>query len=397
MHILFLVARIPYPPKDGGAIATFHLMQSLRKENFRVAVIGFNTDKQYRPPDILQPYVDYYQWVNHKVPITFQGALKNLLFSNLPYNFERYYTSALFPVLRHYLHHHRPDLIQLEGAVMGVYVPFLKKIKSPPIVLRAHNVEFEIWKRVAQNTTNPIKRFYLNHLSKRIQRYEHQLFNEVDGILAITPQNAQYIQKQLQKTIPVQVLFPTFTTRFAYTSVEQESPSVGILASWEWYPNQEGFHWFMERVYPLLSKEIPIYIAGRALPEEWKKQYPYSNLHWVGEVEDAQQFLKRHAVVAVPLLSGSGIRIKIVEGLSLGKFIVTTSVGAEGIAHPPCNFMAIHDSPKAFANAIIQGIKDKNYREQVKKKGFSFAQKAFSWQQQWQQLKSFYHKVLEKG
>ena len=121
-----------------------------------------------------------------------------------------------------------------------------------------------------------------------------------------------------------------------------------------WIPNEEGMKWFLDKVWPIVHDRLPtlkLYLAGRFMPE-WLLKSQLPNVEVVGEVADAQQFINSKSIAIVPLLSGSGIRIKIIESMALGKAIVSTRMGAEGIAIREGIDILVADTPEDFAYAV---------------------------------------------
>jgi glycosyltransferase involved in cell wall biosynthesis len=143
--------------------------------------------------------------------------------------------------------------------------------------------------------------------------------------------------------------------------------SLFTIGSMNWMPNEEGVKWFLDKVWPDVHRQFPdlkYFLAGRAMPE-WMKQLRLPNVEVLGEVEDAHDFIQRHSVMLVPLFSGSGIRIKIIEGMALGKAIISTSLGAEGIAYVNGENILIANAPCEFFDMISLCIEDPSRRRKI--------------------------------
>jgi glycosyltransferase involved in cell wall biosynthesis len=121
-----------------------------------------------------------------------------------------------------------------------------------------------------------------------------------------------------------------------------------------WVPNEEGIRWFLTEVWPLLHKDLKdlnLYLAGREMPD-WLTNLSLQNVIVLGEVKDAAEFIRSKAICIAPLLSGSGIRVKIIESMALGKAVVSTTVGAEGINYTHGSNILIADSPQDFYHSV---------------------------------------------
>ena len=226
------------------------------------------------------------------------------------------------------------DVVQLEMLYMTPYVDDIRTHSKAMIVLRAHNVEHKIWERIAKETKFFIKRWYINHLAKTLKEYELNALETVDGIAAITRKDAAFFRKYCSKPIidiPYGVYPEEFTPKFEI----EGKPKFYHIGSMNWMPNEEGIHWFIDEVLPKTVEKVPNFVyhlAGRNMPE-WLTTMKDPHINVIGEVPDAKVFVTDHDVAIVPLLSGSGIRIKIIESMALGKTVITTRVGAEGILY----------------------------------------------------------------
>ena len=202
------------------------------------------------------------------------------------------------------------------------------------VVLRAHIVEHKIWERIAKETKFFLKRWYINHLARTLKEYELSALETVDGIAAITRKDAAYFRKYCSKPvidIPFGVYPEEFTPRFDI----EGNPKFYHIGSMNWIPNEEGIRWFIDEVLPKTVEKVPdfmYHLAGRNMPE-WLTTLKNSHVDVVGEVPDAKAFVAANDVAIVPLLAGSGIRIKIIESMAMGKTVITTRVGAEGILY----------------------------------------------------------------
>jgi polysaccharide biosynthesis protein PslH len=224
--------------------------------------------------------------------------------------------------------------------------------------MRAHNVEHEIWQRTAALSWG-IKAFYLANLAKRLKRFE-------TPCLTITMCCSDYrrdaeVCKNLGCKIPVHVAPTGINSANSSLIMTTLTPSLFHLGALDWSPNQEGLKWFFAKVWPKILKDFPalkFYLAGRnASPYFRKLSEP--NVEFLGEVDDAHAFMKSKAIMIVPLFSGSGMRIKIIEGMALGKAIVSTSIGIEGIHGTHQKNVMVADNPDAFAESVAYLLKNK--------------------------------------
>ena len=151
------------------------------------------------------------------------------------------------------------------------------------------------------------------------------------------------------------------------THAKKASNSICFIGALDWRPNKEGLDWFITNVWPSLSKAQPdlkFHIAGRNTPPELMN-LNVKNIVIHGEVPNAVDFINAHNVMIVPLFSGSGMRVKILEGMALKKTIVTTALGMEGIDATHGKELLVADQPDAFKDAVILALQDQHLRESI--------------------------------
>lgn len=383
MKILQLCNKVPYPPKDGGAIATLNLTKGYAQWGHKVTMLAMNTKKHYcnleEIPQDVKSIVDIIG-VDINTKISFQDALFNLLFSRLPYIAQRFLSKEYEQKLISILTKEKYDIVQLEGLYMGLYIPIIRKYSNAKIVLRAHNIEHEIWKRTAAQEENKVKKKYITILANRIKKLKLKLLNSYDMLVPITPRDGE-IFKILGNTKPMHIAPAGIDLNHLIPCRENiEYPSIFHIGALDWSPNQEGLLWFFEKVWPTIKEKHPdikFYLAGRNAPESFVKKVP-ENVIYIGEVKDAYEFMNSKAIMIVPLLSGSGMRIKIIEGMALGKTIVSTSVGTEGINSTKNHNILIADKTEDFINSIEKAISKHDFFEKIGKNAVTFVNENFN-------------------
>ena len=256
------------------------------------------------------------------------------LFTSKSYHVERFVSKEFKNRVVEVLEKEQFDVVQLEMLYMAPYVEAIREHSKAMIVLRAHNVEHKIWERIAKETKFFAKRWYINHLADTLRNYELSAIETVDGVAAITRKDAAFFRKYCSKPV-IDIPYGVYPEEFTPKYEIEGKPKFYHIGSMNWMPNEEGIRWFIEEVLPKTVEKVPNFIyhlAGRNMPE-WLKSLKNKSVDVIGEVPDAKAFVADHDVAIVPLLSGSGIRIKIIESMALGKTVITTPVGAEGILY----------------------------------------------------------------
>ncbi len=341
----------------------YDVAAGLVQAGHRVTMLALNTPKHYQPATALDHLGPNFRLVTVDIDTRLSPvkALRNLLTSELPYNVERFVSEAMKTKLAELLAEEPYDVVQMEGTFVAWYAGYWAEEGKqrwkhlPPVVLRAHNVEYTIWEMLAQRTGNPLKKWYLQKLAQRLKTFEHWALHRFDAVAAITEADQQRL-RQLGCQEPV-VFIP------AGVNPERFRPAVTILpkprtlfmiGSLDWLPNQEGLDWFLREVWPQAAARYPgleLHLAGKQMPARFRAlQLPGVTVH--GFVESAAAFMQQYDIMLVPLLSGGGMRIKIIEGMAQGKCILSTTLGAEGI-HVKDGFdIVVRDSPAAWLEVL---------------------------------------------
>lgn len=369
MRILQLCNRVPYPPKDGGAIAMLSMTRAFYKLGHEVHLLPFNTTKHYIKESELPPLfsqIASFQKVDINADVTPWRAFLNL-FSSESFNISRFRSKAFEQALIHKLQSVDFDIVQIDGLHMALYLPVIRKYSKAKAVLRAHNVEYVIWQRLADAEPNRIKRWYINLLAKRLKKFELETLHELDAVVPITQHDADVL-RELGCRLPMFVS-PTGIDldQYPVDRSQLEWPSLFHLGALDWQPNQQAVQWFLDEIWTELHQRFPnltFYLAGRNMPE-WLLNLNRKGVTVVGEVDSAIDFMNSKSIMVVPLLAGSGMRIKIIEGMALAKTIVSTSIGAEGIHYTEGRNILIGDTPQQFAAAIARCLDDRAYCEEL--------------------------------
>ena len=357
MRILQISNKFPYPLKDGAAIAITYLAKAFDALGHEVSLLSMNTSKHWFDTASLPSDFNHYQavyttYVDNRIrPLP---ALLNL-FTNKSYHIERFEDAGFAAKLREILQKQDFDVVQLESLYLAPYISVIRKYSRAAVVLRAHNVEYEIWERVAANS-NPLKRWYLEKITPRLKQYEIDRLNQYDLVVGITARDIEHFQRLgLQKPAVVCPIGVDSSDYVPDMSCFEQPLSLSFIGSLDWMPNQDGLKWFLDEVWePLLVPQFPqltFHIAGRTAPL-WLRNLNKERVVFHGEVPSAADFLNQHPVMVVPLLSGGGMRAKILEGMALGKVVLSTHIGMEGIAARHQEECLMADSPEEFAAAI---------------------------------------------
>jgi len=359
MEILVLSPKYLYPPNDGGALGILNMLKGFKQNDVNVHLICVSTNKHKAPVqvhnELLQLATVDTVFINTDVNV--KDAFFNL-FSSESYNIQRFasieFELKLIEVLKAKIF----DCVQFEGLYMTPYLKVAKRYSNAKMILRAHNVEHHIWEKLATEQ-QALKKLYFKMLAQRLKTYEITMRQSFDAISTISSEDEQYFKTLKGKA-------QTFFTPFGVDlqSYQAEKPTdkntIGFIGALDWLPNLNALNWLLNEVWPLVlqqNENIKLKVAGRNMPREYLDRED-ENVKFLGEVEDAKSFINSCAVLAVPLFSGSGVRVKIIEALALNKPVVATTIAADGLNDGYEKFIEVADSPQLFANGILNYLQN---------------------------------------
>lgn len=335
---------------DGESIAIHQITKSLVTQGHQVDVLAMLTSKHPNADESSELKTVQYTYVQVETSISVLGAFKSM-FTKDPYIVERFQSNEFIVALAGQLNAQSYDVIICEGVFLGSYLDVIRKYSLAKVILRTHNIEHIIWKRLAKESKYGLKRFYLKRIMvPQFRQFEEQFIQKVDGVLPISPVDEEYVRKLSVKPI---LCIPVALDEFRSAPLPEKF-SIGFLGGLDWQPNVDGLVWFLDKVWkPFVkkNKDVQLQIAGRNMPKamfDWK----YPNTSFLGEVPNAKSFLDEQSVLIVPVFSGSGMRVKIIEAMSQGKCVLSSPIGAEGIRCKHGQHILIGETPKEWRKAL---------------------------------------------
>ena len=402
MRILQLCHKPPLPPVDGGCIAMHNITKGLLNNGQEVNVLAIETPKhpvklQAFPKDYLQK--TRFESVFADTTVRMMDGIRAVL-KRKSYHIERFNSKDMACKLAEILKHEHFDIVHIESIYMTPYVDVIRKNSSAKIVVRMHNIEHQIWERLASNESNPFMKFLYHVNEKQLRKVEDSILNKVDGYMTISEPDYQYFEKTAPEIPGVVIPFGIDMDNYELEDdfIASDNPSLCHIGSMNWSPNIEGIEWFLDDVWPLIHEAHPdleFTVAGHGTPDHLMQRKD-ANVTFVGTVPDANEFMLDHELMIVPLLSGSGIRVKIVEAMALGRVVITTSVGAEGLSVENGKHLFIADTPEEFLSVINKCIQTPDLCTIISENARGFISLHHNNELITDKLLDFYHQILAK-
>lgn len=376
MRILYIAPKSPAPVIDGGCFAMMACLKALSK----LAEVDGIILETYKHPytkeseRLLAPYLRTQTVVPMKTEINPAGALVNFI-RRRNYNLSRFKSEQLYHVIAEKLRE-KYDFIVCDSVFAAAQLSHFDTSELPPVIIRSHNVESEIWKLHAALEGSVMKRFYLRQLEKTLRKEETDILNKASVLWAISEEDRNWmLQHTQQKNIQ---LLPVSVDLHPEIQVNYNKDSFFHLGSMDWKPNQEAVQFLVQKIWsdPSVSG-FKLFIAGSK--SEHFKFYNSKSVEVIGWVENSNTFMAQAGTLITPIRSGSGIRIKLLEAMALGVPCITTALGAAGIDTEKSG-VQIADSRESFVETVLKLHNNPAFRQELGEKSRDYISKVHSFE-----------------
>jgi len=386
MRLLWLKSDLLLPLDKGGKLRTWNLMRHLARRH-EITYLAF------AEPNHTQGVIDAMHQVAARVETIprvdppkgswrfYQDAALHLA-DPLPYAVGKYRSRAYRQRVDALLARDAFDLLVCDFLVPAVNLPW--RLPCPAVIF-THNVESEIWRRHADTEASVLKRLLYRTQHRRMLRFERRTLARFDGVLAVSDADRDTFEHLYPGSLrkPAHVV-PTGvdTEFFAPTPSAAASRRLVFTGSMDWLPNEDAMVFFVREVLSLIRAEEPdvtLSIVGRAPTPAVRKLAREPGVHVTGAVDDVRPYVDEAAVYVVPLRIGGGTRLKIFEAMAMGKAVVSTTVGAEGLPVVDGTHMMLADDPRSFARETVALIRDLDRRRQLERAARALVVSKYDW------------------
>jgi sugar transferase (PEP-CTERM/EpsH1 system associated) len=370
MRILLVLPRPLVPADMGGKIRSLNMFSRLAARHsitcFCLVPPGMNKHDLEATASLFEEFVPV-PWEDTRTfsPLFYWQFLKSQV-SEEPYVLYRHHVPSLKAVLEKHLRADRADVILFDFLHTAVNLP---SFVPCPKVLFTHNVESQIWLRRAKLEAHPLKKALLKRELLRMQRAETALCQKFDLVLTVSKEDRALFENEFAAP-PVRDL-PTGvdTDYFSPRNHSGKRYNVVFVGAMDWFPNEDAVTFFVQEIYPRVRQELPevtFTVAGRNPPMRiLRLAQEDASLEVTGRVEDVRPFLARADCCVVPLRIAGGTRIKIFEAMAMGKPVVTTLVGAEGLPVIADQEIILADDPGSFSAAVLRVLREPAWARQI--------------------------------
>lgn len=377
MKILYLVTHIPFPLNSGGRRRTYQIIKSLSRSN-EIDLVGFPSSPNSSTG--VAELSEYCQNV-FVVPFTVKHSIIKLLqsfFGGKPYKILQHHSYAMAEKVETLLKENKYDVVICEHLFVEQHIPPV----SIPVIPQNNDLNYIVYKQFAKSGKG-LMRFYSATQWKSLYRYEQKVLKKYMAGSAISEQERVKMEEMVDGIHTFLVPNGVDTKYFQpspSTSIEDEK-NIVFTGAYSYYPNEQAAYYFATNVFPDILQRIPeikFYIVGPS-PSQQLLALQNENIIVTGEVEDIRPFLLKADVVVAPIYFGSGTKNKILEALSSGKAVVTTTLGREGIEVENGEHLLIADEDEAFASAVVALTYDRDKSSELGKAGRNLIEEKYSW------------------
>lgn len=268
----------------------------------------------------------------------------------------------------------------------GQYLPLLRRSsfnRSTPAVLVEHNIDSSLWLRVFRAARSPLRKAGALLQAAELRGIERRLCPRFDLCVCVSEEDADRLRRIAPKAAVEVIPNGVDTEFFSPIKVEVEPERMVYVGSMDWYPNEDAVVYFCDRILPLIRRKVPgaeLLIVGQSPTRKVRRLGGMRGIYVTGTVEDVRPYVASSAVFVVPLRVGGGTRLKILEALSMGKAVVSTSIGVEGLDLRPGIDLIVEDEPTRFAEAVVRLMRDERERERLGKSGRERVAERYGWE-----------------
>lgn len=402
-RLLFLCQTLPYPPDSGVAIRTYNILRLL-SENFDITALCFYRRRGgATEPGLASSLAALRELADVEVfPIPQEHSRWRLLWdhtrsvlSGRVYTYYAHSSSAFSKRLLETIGSRPPDLVHVDSLDLMRYLPMVQHL---PVICVHHNLESELLARRAAVERGGLGRAYVRHQARLMANAERRWCPRVTLNVCVSDNDATNLRALVG---PAEIcVVPNGVDVEFFSPGPGDGSGLVFVGSTSWFPNGDALEYFATEILPLVRQQIPdveTTWAGRATDEEKRRFKADHGIEMTGYATDIRPIVKNAACYVVPLRVGGGTRLKILDAWAMGMPIVSTSVGAEGLATIDGENILLRDDPAGFADAVCRVLTDADLRTRLGAAARATAVGVYSWETIGRSMLSRYRAAMRPG
>ncbi len=378
MKVLFFSPYPAYPPTFGGTVRIYNLMREVAREHevYSLCYVSpFDPDEDRGP---LLDFVERHEEVQRPHPERKRLNQARSLFSRHSFQHIAHRTESMQAALDEMVASEAIDVIVVEFSQMGCFdFP-----EGPAIVVDEHNVEWDLLQRECESSSPSLRKLYQLTEYSKFRREELAVLERAERVTVTSPRDRELLL-QHSPDLLIDVVENGVDVDFFRPAPQSlaEPDTLVFTGTMHYHPNQQAAQWFVEEILPRIHTEVSgarfIGAGGRVTPE--LEVLCNDHVHFTGYVEDIREWFHKASVFVVPLLVGGGTRFKVVEAMAMGKAVVSTRLGAEGIPATHGENIIFADDPNSFAAEVVDLLHEPERANELARAGRAFVEEHFAW------------------
>lgn len=401
MRILWVKMGGLWPLNTGGRLRSFHILSELSRRHRVVLLTTHGPEDDPAGLAANLPRCERVLSLPHRPPKQgtprLAASLFRSWFSGLPVDLWKWRVPSLREKVERIIQDRAVDLCVADFLFAAPNVPLTGPV---PVVLFEHNVEHVVWKRLSRLETRPARRLLLTAEAWKMRRYETAACTRASRTIAVSDLDRAVLAANAPGADVRTVATGVDTSYFAPDGAPESPAALVFTGSMDWYPNEDAILHFVQAILPLVRRAVPevtLTVVGRKPTSRLCAAAAGLPVLITGGVDDVRPYVSRASVYVVPLRMGGGTRLKIFEALAMGKAVVSTTVGAEGLPLVAGEHFIRSDEPADFAQAVVNLVRDSRRREALGAAGRSLMEERYSWPQVAQEFESRCEEVVRGG
>jgi polysaccharide biosynthesis protein PslH len=389
--MVFQAAPLPPPIDMGSAKRNYPFLRENLKHH-EVSIVSFGTEEQERIfRDEVGHLCKHVYFIRYR-PKTYNILKRVFLVLTGQSTFRLFRYLEFQRKIDHLVATEKFDVVHCCTAILGFY----RYPENVPIVGDTHNVEYDLFYRMFQESKNLLYKWYCYLVYSLGKREEIKILNSFDVVMTTTEQDKEMFRKDLPQKRMVVIQNGVDSSFFEPQTDTPEPNSIIFMGLMNWYPNKHAVLYFLDEIFPIVIAGVPdarFTILGANPPKEILERAS-PNVIVTGFIRDVRPYIARSEVFIIPLLIGSGIRGKALEAMAMKKAIVSTTLGCTGIQLQNGISALFEDTPEEFAKAIIRLFRDPGLRRQLGENAYQSAVEHYQWEAKGKQLQEVYESVV---
>jgi polysaccharide biosynthesis protein PslH len=400
LKILWVKSGGLVPPDTGGKIRSYQILRELSRRHQVTVGLFYNAEKNDRHADLKTQFRDVICWpvdAGDRSSWTARVAYAKKFLSLQPHSVFRFCRPEMLRDARGLVAREKFDLIVCDFVLAAPIIPWGA---DAPKILFAHNVEARIWRRHFDLARNPIWKAVWWREFWTTARMERKYARAAEHVITVSEADRTDFCKFTDASKVTAIPTGVDVDYFQPLPALEEPNSIVFTGSMNWLPNEDGIIFFAQKILPIIRQTIPnvvLWVVGRTPSPAVKKLGENdSSIRVTGAVEDVRPCMGRGSVYVCPLRVGGGTRLKIFEAMAMGKAIVSTTIGAEGLPVTHGKDLLLADEPGDFAERVIQLLRNESLRNQLGSSARNLVKQHYSWRRVAADCEAVFDRVVQE-